>query len=189
MSCELPFPLMGEPLALDLVNTRVLQDGQFVDLLETPKALACWLQAEHPRLAWAKVPSEDDLAAVRALRDVIDALLGAFAAGATPAPDDLTTLNRALAQPGARARLHWTPEGPRAVTTTGNGCAALLHALALDAVQLLVGPDAGRIRECAHPACRLRFVARNARRKWCSAATCGNRARVSRHYARQHAGA
>lgn len=189
MSCKLPFPLMGEPLALDLVNTRVLRDGQSVDLLDTPQALARWLQAERPRLAWTKAPSEDDLAAVRRLRGVIDALLLAFTSGVVPAPDELAALNRVLAQPGARPQLCWTSGGPSAVTAAEDGCAALLHALALDAVQLLAGPDAGRIRECEHTACRLRFVARNARRKWCSAETCGNRARVSRHYARQHASA
>jgi predicted RNA-binding Zn ribbon-like protein len=28
------------------------------------------------------------------------------------------------------------------------------------------------------------FVATDARRKWCSSTTCGNRARVARHYQR-----
>jgi predicted RNA-binding Zn ribbon-like protein len=30
----------------------------------------------------------------------------------------------------------------------------------------------------------LQFLARDPRRRWCSAAVCGNRARVSRHYFR-----
>ncbi|HEY9111702.1 MAG TPA: CGNR zinc finger domain-containing protein, partial [Rhodanobacteraceae bacterium] len=57
----------------------------------------------------------------------------------------------------------------------------LIRALALDALEILTGPQAGLLRKCAHPACRLLFVARNRRRRWCSGAICGNRARVARH--------
>jgi len=32
------------------------------------------------------------------------------------------------------------------------------------------------------------FVAENPRRRWCSAAVCGNRVRVARHYARRAEG-
>lgn len=34
----------------------------------------------------------------------------------------------------------------------------------------------------AHPGCIQPFVVRNLQRRWCSSATCGNRARISRHY-------
>src|SRR6185437_1658316 len=84
-------------------------------------------------------------------------------------------------------RLHWT--GPanaadwhavRALRT------ALLGELAADAVALLTGPRATQLRKCANPDCILQFVADNPRRRWCSSAVCGNRARVARHYQRHH---
>jgi predicted RNA-binding Zn ribbon-like protein len=45
-------------------------------------------------------------------------------------------------------------------------------------------PD--RIRQCQHPACVLWFydTTRNETRRWCSMATCGNRAKAHRHYDR-----
>jgi predicted RNA-binding Zn ribbon-like protein len=45
-------------------------------------------------------------------------------------------------------------------------------------------PD--RIRRCQHPACVLWFydTTRHGTRRWCSMATCGNRAKAHRHYDR-----
>ncbi|TAM39549.1 MAG: hypothetical protein EPN58_13325 [Rhodanobacter sp.] len=80
----------------------------------------------------------------------------------------------------------WTAAGPKLVQpTAASRREVLLHALAADAVSVLTGPSAAQLRVCAHPDCVLQFVARNPRRRWCSAAVCGNRARVARHYQRQ----
>jgi predicted RNA-binding Zn ribbon-like protein len=47
----------------------------------------------------------------------------------------------------------------------------------------LLGPAHDRIRSCAHESCVLHFLdtSRNGTRRWCSMATCGNRAKASRH--------
>lgn len=180
------FPLLGEPLALDLVNTRVNRNGQLVDLLDSPAALAAWLRAEHGRLAWAGRVGDTELRAFLVLRDAIDELLCAFDAHTTPARAAVAAVNRALSRRDAHARLVWTRTGPRATpASSGARHHALLQTLAADAAQLLTGPEAARIRKCAHPDCRLRFLARSARRRWCSGAACGNRARVARHYSEQ----
>lgn len=49
------FPLLGEPLSLDVVNTRVRHRGADVDLLDAPSALAAWLSAESARLPWSAI--------------------------------------------------------------------------------------------------------------------------------------
>lgn len=180
------FRLLGEPLALDLVNTRVNRNGQLVDLLDGPAALAVWLRAEHRRLAWAGRVGDTELRAVLALRDAIDELVRALEARTTPARAAVAAVNRALSRRDAHTRLAWTKTGPRAApASSGARHHALLQALAADATQLLTGPHAPRIRKCAHPDCRLRFVAHSTRRRWCSGAICGNRARVARHYSEQ----
>jgi predicted RNA-binding Zn ribbon-like protein len=179
------FPLLGEPLSLDLVNTRIRSDGTDVDLLDAPAALATWLAAESGRLSWSGAVSAADLHAVRTLRDAIAALLTARRVGARPRPAAVKAVNAALSALPLANRLVWTAAGPRAArTTAGVQRDALLYALALDAVSLLTGPDAALVRTCAHPDCVLQFLARNPRRRWCSASVCGNRARVARHYAR-----
>lgn len=188
MDLESRFPLLGEPLALDLVNTRVRRNGFDVDLLDRCAALTAWLHAERGRVPWRGAATAADLVAVRHLRVAIDTLLRTRRAGTQPPAAALARLNRALAT-GGRAALHvtWGAAGPQATPLpAGSRRDALLHALASDAADLLLGVHAGQVRECAHPACRLQFLAVNPRRRWCSGAACGNRARVAQHYQRQH---
>jgi predicted RNA-binding Zn ribbon-like protein len=56
---------------------------------------------------------------------------------------------------------------------------------------LLVEVDWSRIRRCANPKCTLWFrdSTKSARRLYCSAAVCGNRAKVAAYRARQQQGA
>lgn len=180
------FLLVGEPLALDLANTRVCRGEEIADLLDTPAALAAWLRAEGARLAWKGRVVAADLHAVRTLRDALDQLLLALRQQHRPPAAALTELNRALARRNPAPQLAWTAGGPHASTPPVHAQRdTLLQTLAADTLRLLTGPQAARIRECAHPDCRLQFVAHNPRRRWCSGALCGNRARVARHYARQ----
>lgn len=179
------FPLLGEPLALDLVNTRVRRGGVEVDLLDSPAALAAWLRAEHGRVAWTGAADAADLANLRTLRDAIDRLLRACRGRTRAARADVERVNRALTPGRARPQLGWGASGPTLKPPSApTRRHALLHALASDAVTLLTGPYADRVRECAHPDCRLQFVAHNPRRHWCSSRLCGNRARVAKHYRR-----
>jgi predicted RNA-binding Zn ribbon-like protein len=182
------FPLLGEPLSLDLVNTRIRRDGADVDLLDKPSALATWLAAEAGRQPWSGAATAADLQAVRALRDAIAALLAAQRTGVPPPPAALRAVNKILSTSASTTRLVWASAGPRVkVQATMSKQDALLHALALDAVGILASPQANLLRTCEHPDCVLQFLARNPRRRWCSAAVCGNRARVARHYFRQRA--
>lgn len=181
------FPLLDEPLALDLVNTRIRRDGTEVDLLDSPVALLAWLRAERGRLAWSGAIDVADLATVRALRDAIDRLLRARRGHVRPARADVDRVDHALASGPALAQLGWGATGPvlKPLPAPARRC-MLLHTLARDALMLLTGPCADQVRECAHPDCRLQFVARNPRRQWCSDQLCGNRARVAKHYRRHH---
>lgn len=181
------FPLLGEPLALDLVNTRVRRRGSVVDLLDRSAALDDWLRAQRARVDWSGRARATDLAAVRTLRDALDQLLRASRRRGPPPAAAVRTLNGILSAPVPQPRLRWTPAGPRRSPPRARaGRANLLRQLALDAFDLLTGAEATLVRQCAHPGCILLFVARHPRRRWCSSATCGNRARVSRHYAREH---
>jgi predicted RNA-binding Zn ribbon-like protein len=47
--------------------------------------------------------------------------------------------------------------------------------------------EMARLRTCPGAECGWMFVdeSRNARRRWCSMETCGNRAKAARHYARR----
>ncbi|MEU3335271.1 CGNR zinc finger domain-containing protein [Streptomyces sp. NPDC006668] len=63
-------------------------------------------------------------------------------------------------------------------------CAALLGAIARDAVELLTDPVArAGLRQCEGDNCPIFYVdsSRGRRRRWCSSEVCGNRERVARH--------
>lgn len=179
------FPLLGEPLALDLVNTRICVGGEQVDLLDTPAALTSWLTAQTARVRWLGSVDDADLVAVRALREAVRALLAADRDGTNPPAGALDAVNAALRLPALALQLTWADIGPRVEPATGRTPQEeLLHAIALDVVALLTGPEHQLLRTCEHPECILQFLGRNRRRRWCSAAGCGNRARVARHYSR-----
>jgi predicted RNA-binding Zn ribbon-like protein len=176
------FPLLGEPLSLDLVNTRIRRHGVDVNLLDTPAALDAWLRAEGERVSWVGPTSAADLRAVQALQTTLCELFRAQLDRDQPAAAAVMNVNKALAAP-PRTRLVWDDQQPHvALFSASSRRNALLHQLAADAVAVLTGPQAQRLRKCANPDCILRFVASHPRRRWCSSAQCGNRARVARHY-------
>jgi predicted RNA-binding Zn ribbon-like protein len=198
------FPLLGEPLAVDLLNTVIAAGGGRRDLLTSPAALLAWLGAQAGRLPPGSVAAlsaglgAGDAAAgrllgrVRALRESLRPLFGAALAGAAPPAAAVGAVNAAAAAAPAAPHLEWdAPGAPRAGLSYPGGRPgdALLAAAAASGIALLGGADRGRLRRCDGPGCVLLFVATNPRRRWCSAAGCGNRVRVARHYRRRHGAA
>jgi predicted RNA-binding Zn ribbon-like protein len=63
----------------------------------------------------------------------------------------------------------------------------LLVPIAEAAADLLCAGNFEYLRKCENPACVLLFydTTKNHRRRWCSMAACGNRAKVAQFYQRQ----
>ncbi|WP_455218306.1 CGNR zinc finger domain-containing protein, partial [Kaarinaea lacus] len=59
--------------------------------------------------------------------------------------------------------------------------------LAYQGATLLSSAQAEHLKRCNNPDCVLLFVdtSRTQQRKWCSMDTCGNRAKVAKHYRKQ----
>ncbi|MGW5609545.1 CGNR zinc finger domain-containing protein [Streptomyces sp. NPDC003753] len=180
-------PLTGEPLALDLVNTR----PSVGDLLATPDDLRAWWTLEADRLP-DEAPREvtaADLAAVRAVREHTARALDRVRRGDEPSAADLEALNQAQRAAPAINELAWN--GSAVVATRrrdGSPGLRLAAGLAEAAAELLADPAVARIRECEADDCVMLFLPAHPRRRWCSAARCGNRVRVARHYQRHKAG-
>lgn len=182
--------LVGEPLAVDLVNTRTAT----TDRLATLDELRSWLAQQADRFgdaAPADVVALDaaDLAAVRDLREAVADALAHLRRGDPPPVAAVERINDA--QRAAPAIREVTAHG-RSVTVvpvrSGPPGARLVAALAEAAADLLASEDVGRLRECAADDCVMLFVAANPRRRWCTPDICGNRARVARHYRRHKPG-
>ncbi|MFB6841146.1 CGNR zinc finger domain-containing protein [Streptomyces sp. NPDC056361] len=175
-----PRPLVGEPLSLDLLNTRWNVEGVRQDLLSGIEGLAVWLASNglERRFTADATTLRHTLAARDALTGLVD----------RPGDPAATARVDAVLDHG-RIRATLTTAGPGeeaefADPSWGPGWAAARDYLDL----LRTAPD--RIRACAHEACILHFfdTSRNGTRRWCSMAVCGNRAKASRHYARTKEG-
>ncbi|MFB9908816.1 CGNR zinc finger domain-containing protein [Allokutzneria oryzae] len=172
------FPLLGEPLPIDLVNTRVSTG----DLLTTPAALAAWIDEQSDRLPpLARV----ELAPVLTLRDHIYAAVQAARIGTAPPPKSLSALTEAHRAAPLYGELSWTGS---AVTTTPRRAAdattLFLATLAEATADLLTSPAITKVSQCEGPECLLLFLPAHPRRRWCSPKICGNRVRVARYYHR-----
>jgi predicted RNA-binding Zn ribbon-like protein len=164
--------LTGEPLAVDLLNTRWRSGAREVDLLDGVDGLAQWLgesgQADVP----ATEAVRSALVRVRAvLRDVVEGVPGA--------PDDL---NAVLARGLTVRSLRDGRPHERLLLTDDSWSAAWRAA---DSYLHLIDQDPAGVRRCESADCVLYFFDPTLRRRWCSMAGCGNRAKARRHHARQ----
>jgi predicted RNA-binding Zn ribbon-like protein len=181
--------LIGGHIALDLLNTVSwrLDPTRVIDRIATPEALARWCAAvDLPALGTSRPsgPVKAERGApgeVVEVREIVyDAVLP-IARGL--APGDLQVLQGLLV--GALGRA--TPVAVRPLDWSGED---LADELVLAAGRLVEREDLSRLRECQDGDCGWLFLDRskNASRRWCSSADCGNRARAKRHYQRLQAG-
>ncbi|NIK56731.1 CGNR zinc finger domain-containing protein [Kribbella shirazensis] len=87
---------------------------------------------------------------------------------------------RVIEKASGRRRLVRSEDGP--VWELPEDLALPLHQLAVLAGELLTGSSREHVRTC--PSCGWLFLDPRGRRRWCSMATCGNRAKVRAHAAR-----
>ncbi|REE96730.1 CGNR zinc finger domain-containing protein [Thermomonospora umbrina] len=164
-------PLTGEPLALDLVNTRWPADGIWHDALDDPAHLAEWL-GEHD------LTPEDPERCREPLKTARAALRRSLEQG------ENDEVNAVLAHGVLRLSLH---DGRPVEHLDPDDEAWRPAWLATRAyLDLLATAPPGRLRHCDGTGCVLWFLdtSRNGRRRWCSMAGCGNRAKAKAHYDR-----
>ncbi|GAA4295826.1 CGNR zinc finger domain-containing protein [Streptomyces venetus] len=170
-------------ICLDLLSTTHPEER-----LDSVDVLRAWITGSGLVPAGTALAHLDDgwLVAFRELRGQTDRLVRGWSRPGARAYD------RALAHVNDLART--APPAPRAVRDSDGelvrqlddppGCAALLAAVARDAVDLLTDPVArAALRQCEGDNCRIVYLdtSRGRRRRWCSSEVCGNRERVARH--------
>ncbi|WP_040702373.1 CGNR zinc finger domain-containing protein [Nocardiopsis ganjiahuensis] len=172
-------PLTGEPVAVDLLNTRWVAGTEHHDLLDSLDGLAQWLDESGLAPRFEAGPTALDhllstrSALARLLEDPRD-------------PEAAADLNAVLAHGSVRRRLD---RGAPASTVEFDAPSwGPAWTAAADFLDLRERPD--RIRGCANPGCVLHFfdTSKNGTRRWCSMSGCGNRAKAARHHARERAG-
>ncbi len=194
---------MTERLVMELVSTvRHDGDGGVLDDLGTVRGADRWLQQQPGLLATATgnlVVDEELRDAVIGVRRAVRALFARVVSPAPPSPADahrlmpadeaLAHLNAAAAQEPVAPQLHWPAQGPPTaglLSAEADPRVRLVAALARDAVDFLSGTQREQLRACHAPRCVRYFVRSHGRQEWCKP-SCGNRARVARHYERTRA--
>ncbi|MGV9770480.1 CGNR zinc finger domain-containing protein [Streptosporangium sp. NPDC003464] len=172
-------------VCLDFAHTGGEGRYAIFESLHEPADLAEWL-TQPPLAAVMTAPvTARELTAAKALRQAIWDAAHARAAGRPLPARAVATINRAA----TAAPL--TPELAADGTTAGWAppvrATQALSTLAREMIELLSGPLAERIRECAGDNCPLVFVdtSRPGARRWCAMERCGNRHKLRALRARQ----
>lgn len=189
-------PAPADDLCLTFANTRYWRGrADPVETLQAPADLLHWLQEPGGWPADAAFTSGEisgrHLTEAVALRETMFRIFAASARGEPVAGPDIIVLNRALA------------EAPRRETVATDGAvwrwdvplrerlsvSTLLAPVLWSAGDLLLGRRATRVRQCANPECGWLFLddSKSGNRRWCSMASCGNRAKAHRHYSKRKA--
>jgi predicted RNA-binding Zn ribbon-like protein len=180
------FPFRSGRICLDFVATVALRQFGDRELLPGPEELRTWCRvAGLPRPEGEVTP--DLLTRTRVLREAVYGLARARVEGTAPASADIAAVNAAALASPPTALLG--PDGLTALPREHAPLESILALLARDAIDLFTGPYALRIRKCLAHDCSLFFVDRSrpGSRRWCTMATCGEKA-SSATYRKRHPG-
>lgn len=186
---HLPDPLfVGDHPGADALNSCCAPQGDWLDWWESGEAFQQWLSQAGLLSLWPKTDGSSDAwaevaAEARTLREAVRASLE----NGEGLPVD--ALNEAMSRLPMVDQIAQITDKPEVMTVPAapfepkQALAPVARALA-DLV-CLSSPE--RTRQCDGPTCTLWFrdISRTNRRRWCSMAICGNRAKVAAHRARQ----
>ena len=188
------FQFVGGSRAVDFVNTvgnrldTPTRHDYFRSIADVADwAIAAGLGGEQRSIGRL---SGRDLRRVVAFRERLYRMFVAFAGGRTASAADLAALNDLVGAARRQQRIvrtperftwRWVPSLPDLDRVIGE--------IALDAAALLTSSRHAQVRQCSDGSCGWLFVdeSRGGRRRWCSMADCGNRAKARRHYERRRA--
>jgi predicted RNA-binding Zn ribbon-like protein len=186
------FDRTGGHLALDFANTV---DGRhappttdhlatFADLVEFARQAELVPAAEAQRLARLGAQRADAAAAVLAeavaLREALYRIFFAVAGEKTPQASDLAVLNAHHARFRLDERFRWE------WSARSSGLDVFMGTVVRTAIDLLTSERRDRVSTCANEKCQWLFLdtSKNRSRRWCTMASCGNRAKARRFHDR-----
>lgn len=188
------FYFIGNHLALDFMNTKVVADGKLVDLLQTSGDVWNWLTLtgcciDEPTdsvTLWREGRTLVEQAVE--LRATLHALVRQGMREAEADPYDVEKLNAYLKNKVITTRL--LKQGDRFARIRQieyRQPIDLLLPVAEAAVDLVTNYDMKLVKKCGNPECVLYFYdnSKNGTRRWCSQKTCGNRMKVAAYLERR----
>jgi predicted RNA-binding Zn ribbon-like protein len=192
------FLFVGNQLALDFLNTKLILENGPAELLSNGEALERWL------IASGLITTRQNRALVRVWRDsrqtqAFVQKLAAFRerlrtsvlrveAGLLPGDAFLAELDTILKEHPQRAKLR--KDGSRVVLEVlfePQRPEDVWAPIAAAAAELLASAEPSRIRQCESESCIIHFydTSKKGSRRWCSMNICGNRLKVAAYQRRR----
>lgn len=158
------------------VNTVDLQDGP--EELTDPESLHAWLVA-NGLLDRSQTVDKSDLKHAIAVREAMRGVIGGNS-GLRVYPVDLATLNEAAT--ASRLRMRFGPNGRPRLEPEAGGAVGAIGRLVTTLYAAMQTEDWERLKLCSSDTCRWAFYdrSRNHSSRWCTMASCGNRAKARR---------
>lgn len=158
------------------VNTVDLQDGP--ELLTDQNTLKDWLVAQGLMGADGAVDAGDLKHAI-AVREAMRGVIGGNS-GMPVYPVDLATLNEAAT--ASRPRIRFGSGGKARLEPEVTGAVGAIGRLVVTLYSAMQSEDWERLKLCNSDTCRWAFYdhSKNHSSRWCTMASCGNRAKARR---------
>jgi predicted RNA-binding Zn ribbon-like protein len=180
---------IGDHLAINFINTLRTPSGVPFDVFKTDEDVRDWLlrAGVATRSETANWPPGTLLRKARQLREIALKAVQARKAGKRPSIDVLnsflehsTSYPQLVIRPGSKIEIKRV--------YSGRTVEEFLAPIAESVADVLANGDFDLIRPCEGGQCVLWFYDRTKahRRRWCSPAVCGNRAKVAAFRARLH---
>ena len=179
------FLFVGNNLAVDFVNTQVMNEGSVVDLLESKLDMLTWIS--HAGISFQAEISDADYSEFKQFRTLVKSITDRLLeSDAIPTEEEVAAINTYLEEYKQTKQLRIDSQGA-VIQDKEHALSSkeVLGLIALSAAQLLVDLSKYVLKKCASDKCVLIFmdVSKAKRRRWCSMELCGNRSKAATHYA------
>lgn len=171
-------PMLGDHLAMDLLNTEARDDGKAVEFWNNEQDVLQWLARYDivPAAEGDSFAPTELLTQAKALRTLARKLVTELKEEKTP---EISELNQYLHAFDTAPHLARDAEGKLTLSRVSHtdSIGSLLGPVAEAVAQLLVEGNFDLVKQCEHPDCILWFYDKTKahKRRWCSMALCGNR--------------
>jgi predicted RNA-binding Zn ribbon-like protein len=191
------FPLIGNQLSLDFINTKIVENGVSKDLLDGLADVAAWAvavklldlpQAKKLVKLWQQAENHAEFEEVLRFRKVLHALVDEMVRGKSATTPTLNAINTHLRKLNGYTEVLPSDEGfTKRFCLEVHAPSQLLAPVAEAAADLLCYGNPAYVKKCENPACVLYFYdgTKNHSRRWCSMKACGNRTKVAAFYQRK----
>jgi predicted RNA-binding Zn ribbon-like protein len=182
------FLFVGNHLALDFLNTKLVIEGEEVEKLPDRRAFERWCKAAGIGEVVSSATGDPSVAKAREFREQLRSAVISLEKGAALAPSFIHEMNLLLSQHPARMVVSAGSDGlTKKATFVMQEDGAFWGSIATAVAELLTEMEHHRIRKCENCVIHFYDVSKKGSRRWCSMNLCGNRLKVAAYQKRRRA--